>query len=560
VIAEGNRRESAWLCAGLIVAVGVGALLFRAPRLDQRPMHTDEAVHAAKAGILIETGRYEYDPHEYHGPTIYYFALPFVWGSGANRLADTSEWMFRIVPVLFGGGLVLLLLLIADGIGWWAAVCAGVLTAVSPAMVFYSRYYIQEMAFVFFTFAAIAGGWRYARSKRLGWALLTGAGLGLMYATKETSVLAWAAMAGGLLLTALWSRWREGAPIGLRGHVKGWHWVAAVMLGALVAAAFLSGFFTNPRGALDGVLTLLDYVKRADGAGIHDHPWYYYFQILLGLEPTRGPRWHERLIVFMAVAGGLFALRKNRDGGADASLARFLLFYTLLLIAAYAIIPYKTPWCMLGFLHGMILLAGFGVVALVRLFTNLRARVIFLAVVALATYQLGMKACLASFQFYADTRNPYVYGHTSTDMLHLVARIEDIAEVAPDGRDMLIKVITPDSWPLPWYLRKYGRVGYWPEPTDDVDAPIIITSVDLQPEVERRLRGEYQTECYGQRPEVLMTVFIRRDLWEAFMKTRIALEGIMVGGASFVRSPWCTWPPSFGMVEFLLPPRPLRSS
>jgi hypothetical protein len=29
-----------------------------------------------------------------------------------------------------------------------------------------------------------------------------------------------------------------------------------------------------------------------------------------------------------------------------------LAFYTLILLALYSAIPYKTPWCLLGFLHG----------------------------------------------------------------------------------------------------------------------------------------------------------------------------------------------------------------
>ena len=37
------------------------------------------------------------------------------------------------------------------------------------------------------------------------------------------------------------------------------------------------------------------------------------------------------------------------------------------LTLAYSAISYKTPWCMLGFLHGMILLAGIGAVALIRM-------------------------------------------------------------------------------------------------------------------------------------------------------------------------------------------------
>ena len=54
----------------------------------------------------------------------------------------------------------------------------------------------------------------------------------------------------------------------------------------------------------------------------------------------------------------------------------------------------------------------------------------------------------------------------------------------------------------------------------DCDAPVVIVSREFQDTFEERMRGDYQTEYYGLRPEVLIAVYIRRDLWDAFMRTR----------------------------------------
>jgi uncharacterized protein (TIGR03663 family) len=171
-----NRSAIAFgLC---IAAVAVGALAFRLPRLTMRPMHPDEANQAVRTGILYDTGVYRYDPAEHHGPSLYYLALAPLSLSGAKDFAASDEFDYRIVPAVFGVGLVLLLLLIADGIGRTAAVAAGVLTAVSSAMVFYSRYYIQEMTLVFFTFAAIVAVWRYVQIRSIAWAAAAGAAVG----------------------------------------------------------------------------------------------------------------------------------------------------------------------------------------------------------------------------------------------------------------------------------------------------------------------------------------------------------------------------------------------
>ena len=150
-----------------MLAILALAAAFRLPRLAQRPMHADEANQAVKAGRLYETGKYEYDATDHHGPSLYWLTLPSLAISGAKDLAGSQEVAYRIVPVIFGLGLIPLLLLLADGLGRTAVVAAALLTAISPAMVFYSRYYIQETLLVFFTLAALGCGWRYLRTRRL---------------------------------------------------------------------------------------------------------------------------------------------------------------------------------------------------------------------------------------------------------------------------------------------------------------------------------------------------------------------------------------------------------
>ena len=512
----------------VILAVAVGALAFRLPRLALRPMHGDEANQAVKAETLLETGRYTYDPAEHHGPTLYYLTLPSMWLDLVRSAAETSEFTFRIVPVCFGVGLILLLLVVGDGLGRPAAVGAGILTAISPAMVFYSRYYIQETLLVFFTFGAIAAGWRYVRTRQVAWAFAAGACVGLMYATKETWVLAAAATAAGAALTVAWARWRDAAYLNWRAYVRFGPVLAAAVGAALAAGVFYSSFFTHPAGLWNSILAYRSYLDRAGGAGMHDQPWYAYLHILTYYHPAAGFTWTEGLIVGLAVVGIVAALRQGGAGVGDPSLVRFLAFYTVTLTVLYAVIPYKTPWCLLSFLHGMILLGGVGAVALVRWARVVPAQVVIGVVLAGLAGHLGWQAYRASFVLYADTRNPYVYAHTSTDALNLVRRVVDLASVSPDGPNTVIKVITPENyWPLPWYLRRFTRVGYWHEVPDNPDAPIIITSADVQPALDARLRGTYdKRSLFGLRPQVYLTVYVEERLWQAFLDSR---RGVMTG-------------------------------
>ena len=137
-----------WSALALLLALA-GALALRVPQLDTRPLHNDEAVNAVKVSELWQHGRYAYDPDEYHGPALHYATLPFLWLSGARNSGELKDATLRLAPVAFGVGLILLLLLFVDGLGRPALVWSAMFIAVSPAMVFYSRYFIHEMLLVF---------------------------------------------------------------------------------------------------------------------------------------------------------------------------------------------------------------------------------------------------------------------------------------------------------------------------------------------------------------------------------------------------------------------------
>ena len=90
---------------------------------------------------------------------------------------------------------------------------------------------------------------------------------------------------------------------------------------------------------------------------------------------------------------------------------------------------------------------------------------------------------------------------------------------------MFVKVLAGpyEQWPLPWYLRRFSRVGYWPEADAGQplgDAPVIVASEENARRVGAALDGAYQAEYYGLRPDVLLTVYIERGLWERYLASR----------------------------------------
>lgn len=498
-------------------------------------MHCDEANQAFRAAALLETGVYRYERADHHGPSLCWFTRPALWLAGAADFAHSRETHYRIVPVLFSAAAILLVWLLADALGRPAALAAGLLMAISPAMVFYGRYFVQETLLVFFTLGAIGCAWRYTRTRSIGWAAATGACFGLLHATKETWILAAVAMVAGLLLAAAWTRWRDGPlRLELRPLLAPRALVAAAATALVVAVAFYSSFGRDWRGPIDSVLAYWNYLDRGTGVGeggMHVHPWYYYLQLLVAFRPARGFFWSEALIVALALVGALAALSRTALPDDQRPMGRFLAFYTLVLTALYAAIPYKTPWCMLSFLQGMILLAGIGTCILLRCAPGRLGKTVVALTLAAGLVHLGREAYALSFRFPADQRNPYVYAHTSPDVLNLEKTLERLADVAPERHGLSIHVVTPENyWPLPWYLRRFdaSRIGYWQDaavwarqlPNLPRPAVVILTS-EVQPTVDAALPGAYNRQpVYGLRPGVLLSVYVREDLWRALASGR----------------------------------------
>ncbi len=612
-------------------------------------MHGDEAVHAYKLRQLVETGVYRYDPQEYHGPTLYYCSLPAVaWAGGFEDFGQVGEVTLRVVPALFGIATVALIALLRPALGATATVLAMLALASSPMLSFYSRYYIQETLLAFFVLATIVCAWRYARGGRLVWAGLGGAALGLAHATKETVVLAWAAMAVAAVMT-LWRcglSWRL-----LRGGVVG------LIVAAAVSSAFYSSFGRNPRGVIDAWRAWRVYLERS-GDATHRHPWWYYQSFYWGVQSGAVALWSEGVWFVLGVVGALWAVwesgatgcgrgvvgesdgaterrsdegervqgpksearraelrgpvrsgrepnagkavvcatavsavalpgmpaprlksrgtrgkseerskksevggrgrgpelgsdeaTKRRSDGATqgagrsderqgargggsvghggptvegSGLVRFLAVYALVLGAIYAAIPYKTPWCAVQFVGPVMIMGGWCVARLLEA-RGVRAAVrwVGLAVGMTALVSMPTQAVAVNLRLANDDRNPLRYAHPTRDVVRLGRYVERLAAVHPDGRRMLVQVISRNCWPLPWYLRRLERVGYWEQVPAELPAPVVIVDAALADAVARE-RPEDVSSYYGLRRDQVMVVFVRRALWERFAASQPA--------------------------------------
>jgi uncharacterized protein (TIGR03663 family) len=483
------RTLPSWLPLVLLTLVAFG---WRAWDLAVRPMHADEANQAVKAGELLESGRYAYDPHDHHGPVLYYAVLPIAWARGQRTLAQLDEVTVRLVPALAGAASVLLLGLLAAPLGRWPALAAAAFLAASPPAVYYSRYFVQETLLATFTLAALVCAWRWWATGRARWAAAAGACAGLMEAAKESAPLFVLAALVALLAT----RGLAAGPAARRPLRDA---AVAAAAALAVAALFYSSFGAHPAGLGDALSAYGSQAARlGSGDTGHEKPWGYFLR-LFAWQRNGGLVFEQAGFSALALAG-LAAAAATRT-----ALLRWAAAYSLLVLVALSSVAYKTPW------HSIHLVPGFALLAAGALGALSEKRTWRAAAAAAALVVLGLQAHQAdrvARAYASDARNPYAYVHSSPDVLKFRG-LADAARLRLPGAP--VRVISEEYWPLPWYLRGMDGVGYWTSPPADCDGALVIASAGLADTVHARLHGAYDRSYLGLRPGFVCVLFTPRQ-------------------------------------------------
>ncbi len=524
-----------WFWIGAFVVFVVAALI-RLPELGMNPFHHDEGVNGWFTTTLVRSGVWEYDPANYHGPTLFYFAL------ASEILFGLTNEAMRLVPVVFGLVTVATVLGLRPVLGSIPALVGGLLLALSPGAVYVSRYFIHEALLVAFTMTLVASALLYLRSRNPAWALGVGASAALIFATKETGVITVVVLAIAALISGIYVNWRTGGTTGrasaggrrsragaagtskpaktlkidgveyravpdrsdrslLDGVIPGGipldHVVASTIVFLCVYILFFSSFFTNfPQGVVDSLATFTIWTQTGGATQVAPPQQY-----LVWMATADAP------ILILGTIGGLLAAIQGRD-----RLWVFIGLWALGITLAYSYISYKTPWIALNMLLPLALLGGFAIREAARL---PRWRPVAVGAVVLATAASAFLAYDLNYVNY-DTdsqRYPYVYVHSTREMLTMLDKIEDIAAEQGTGTDTGITIVSPDYWPLPWYLRDYPKAGFWGRIEDvPLDQPIIIANTNQREQLAPLIAGQFeQAGTYKLRPGVDLDVYVRTD-------------------------------------------------
>lgn len=157
---EQQTTDWLWLLnCSLITAV---ATFLRFYWLELKPLHHDEGVNGYFLTNLFRNGEYKYDPTNYHGPDLYYLSLAF------SKIFGLETISVRASVAIFGVFTVILAFFLRKYIGKIGSLAAALFLALSPGMVYISRYFIHEILFVFFSFGIVIGVLYFIERRKAG--------------------------------------------------------------------------------------------------------------------------------------------------------------------------------------------------------------------------------------------------------------------------------------------------------------------------------------------------------------------------------------------------------
>ncbi len=459
------------------------ALVVRFLFLDLKLFHHDEAIHAWFSYRLLTEGTYTYDP-VYHGPFLYYVT------AGMFALFGDSDFVGRVLPAVLGTATVALVYPVYR-LGYLnrnGTLVAALFLAISPNMVYFSRFLRNDIFVVFFTMLLLVAVLYYLEYRQRRYVLLAAAAAGLGMCCKENMPIIigtfglWLLVLLGQKKIALQPGWWKDLLLWVGGTV-------------CIMAVLYSSFGTQPEVVMTGWLDAINHWTAMHSQQRLGGPPYFYILLFLLYEVPIllfamigigqfAIDWHGRRRAtsgqqdgrladlpagddgarppsprdFGAVCARALAQLKGETGGEASSampgpgageamtaghlsctperrqyeFMAFAIFWMAVSLLTYAYIGEKVPWLILHQLLPMVFVAGY----------MLSSKKAVLAVI-LSIFLVVMTAHVAFTP--ADINEPIVQVQNSEDLRMVMAWI--------DASDKKAAITGEHYWPMPWYYR-----------------------------------------------------------------------------------------------------------
>lgn len=328
-----------------------------------KPPHFDEGINGWFVDQMARTGFYRYDPTNYHGPLHFYILFL------AQTLFGRHIWALRLPVVLGSIAAVWVTLRFEPFAGRKVSRLAALAMAVSPGFVFYGRYAIHEVWLLLFSMLFVLGllGLWKVGTRRYLWCV--GVGISGMILTKETYII----HIGCAVIAAvvLWVSHKITPLPDLKRARRQWDFAdlaIVVAVGLIAIVFFYSGTFLNLPGLRGLYGTFATWYQTGEKGNGHEKPWPYWLELTLRYE------W-PILIGFVLCLGCQFF---------RSFAVRYLAIYGIGVLAAYSIVNYKTPWCIISIVWPLLFVFGAAAAAI-----TIPRKAFFIVAFALVGFLIG---------------------------------------------------------------------------------------------------------------------------------------------------------------------------
>jgi uncharacterized protein (TIGR03663 family) len=456
----------------IFILIFIIALFVRFWHLDLKLLHHDEAIHAWFSYELLTRGAWVYDP-SYHGPFLYYVT------AGMFSVFGDSDLVARLLPALFGTLLIPLVYCIYR-IGYInknQTLLAALFLALSPEMVYFSRFLRHDIFMLFFTLLLLVAILYYFEYGQTRYAIIAALATGGSLCCKEEMPVI-------LLIFASFFIYEV-----YRGKFTLPHdWKYDLILGAFIVLMIMSALYSAFGAHIDTLvgqnfaLNTTGWYKAVEHwIAMHNQqrlggPLYFYIPFYL---------LYEVPIFILAIIGTLQLLGKElnpslfirrlknrikyfRSGVPTAELAaislsqlknqdavhsksdeffRFCVYWMILVMVFYAFVGEKVPWLIIPQLLPMCFVAVYKLNWQKMVFAIVGC--LFLAVM---TWHVAFIP--------ADINEPIVQVQNSEDLREVMQLI--------DASDHVV-VASKNYWPLPWYYRgeRWNKIKFYGDIVDE---------------------------------------------------------------------------------------------
>ncbi len=496
----------------LVISCLFAGFSLREKNISQRAIHADESEQATTAMNLIDSGDYKYNPNGPHGPTLYYWAKANIKSPTNTATIQNFRNSLTLILLLAALSFILSGRYLGRGAAWGALACFGL----SALAQIYSGYFVQEIIFATLIYILAVSIWQFVCSPNIALALFVGLFTGLAQATKETTIISYAAIVASLCVCAIieprvrdnikWIIFSRATPILLLSFLLGF---------SIIFCALYSSFGANWQGIVDAFKSYSHFFEKADSLQ-HASGALYYLK-LLTLQKCEGVNFGEFPLTILALLGFVFAIIFRKKFAWKCTFIIYAFFNALFAILILSFITYKTPWLLLSPMFFLCACAGFAAFVLTARKYLLSTLIGFAILVSLAFWQYKLSEN-ASARYHSDPRNPFIYSHTVRDFYNLENRINAAAKHSEYNNDIPVAFITKESpWPAPFALRQYKNVGFWnntlPQNIEIFD--VIVCDYATEKSVRNAIdTTKYSEEFYGLRKNLLLTTFIKKEIFE----------------------------------------------